>query len=171
MLAHTKQTSKVVDEADAADSRSNTVLSFEFGFSRVTSKDLDSFAPSRWFARDAARLSEGETIPKPHEDEVVVYREFFEAGLRFSPHSLVIGVLKRFNLKFHQLNPSSFVKLSIYVWGCKSQGVEPDLEGFIHLHQIHPQPHKVNVDGKTLLCQFGIYTFVFHHGVEFPIQA
>lgn len=44
-------------------------------------------------------------------------RNFFDAGLRFPPHRLVIGVLKRFNLKFHQLNPSIFVKLSIYVWG------------------------------------------------------
>jgi hypothetical protein len=24
----------------------------------------------------------------------------------------------------------------------------------------------VKVDGKTLLCQFGVYTFVYHHGVE-----
>ena len=49
-----------------------------------------------------------------------MYREFFMAGLRFPLHPLVIRVLKRFNLKFHQLNPLSFVKLGIYVWACKS---------------------------------------------------
>lgn len=80
-----------------------------------------------------------------------MFKKFFIAGLRFLVHPLVIGVLKRFNLKFHQLNPSSFVKLSIYVWGCKSQVVEPDLEGFVHLHRVHPQPWKMDVDGKTIL--------------------
>jgi hypothetical protein len=83
------------------------------------------------FGQDLARLSEGEVVPDPHDDEVVVYKEFFLAGLRFPLHPLVVGVLKRFNLQFHQLNPSSFMKLSIYVWGCKSHGVEPDLEGFV----------------------------------------
>ena len=68
-----------------------------------------------WFARDLARPSEGEVVPDPHDDEVVVYKEFFLDGLRFLLHPLVVGVLKRFNLKFHQLNPSSFVKLNIYV--------------------------------------------------------
>jgi hypothetical protein len=73
----------------------------------------------------------GEVVLDPHDDEVVVYKEFFLVGLRFPSHPLVVGVLKRFNLKFHRLNPSSFVKLSIYVWGYKSQGVELDLEGFV----------------------------------------
>lgn len=152
MMARTKQTAKVVDEADVADFGSDAGLSFDFGLSRITSRDLDSFAKYKWFARDAARPSEGETVPKPHDDEVVVFKEFFDARLRFPPHQLVIGALKRFNLMFHQLNPSSFVKLSVYVWGCKSQGVELDLEGSIRLHQVHPQPRKVTVGGKTPLC-------------------
>ena len=104
---------------------------------RVTSSDLDKFAKAGWFSHDLARP--GEVVPDPHDDEVVVYKEFL-AWLRFSSHPLIVGVLKRFNLKFHQLNPSSFVKLSIYVWGYKSQGVEPDLEGFVRLHGVHPQP-------------------------------
>ena len=111
----------MVEEAYVADSRSDAAVSFEFGLSRIMHSDLDSFARSGWFVRDATRPSEGETVPNPHDDEVVVYKEeFFDAGLRFPPHPLVIGVMKRFNLKFHQLNPSSFMKLSIYIWGCKS---------------------------------------------------
>ena len=120
------------------DSALDAAMSFEFGLSRVTSSDLAKFVKVGWFARDLVRPSEGEVVPNPHDNEVVVYKEFFVAGLRFSPHPLVVGVLKKFNLKFHQLNPSSFVKLSIYVWGCKSQGVEPDLKGFIRLHRVHP---------------------------------
>lgn len=119
-MAHVKKTAKLANGTDVADSASNAGVSFKFGLSRVTSSDLGDFAKWGWFLHDLARPSEGETIPDPHDDEVVVYKEFFVARLRFPPHPLVIGVLKHFNLKFHQLNPSSFVKLSIYVWGCKS---------------------------------------------------
>lgn len=113
-------------------------MSFEFGLSRVTSSDLDDFVKACWFDRDLARPLDGEAIPDPRDDEVVVYKEFFLSSLRFPAHPLVVGVLKRFNLNFHQLNPSSFVKLSIYVWGCKSQGAELDLECFVQLHRVHP---------------------------------
>ena len=63
------------------------------------------------------------------------------------------------------------MKLSIYVWGCKSQGVEADLKGLFHLHQVQPQPQKMDVDGQTVLGQFGVYTFVYRHGVEVLVQA
>jgi len=126
-----KKTTKPVDSLEVADSASDAVVSFEFGLSRVTSSDLDDFVKAGWFARDLATPSEGEVVPNPHDYEVVVYKKFFLAGLRIPSHPLIVGVMKRFNLKFHHLNPSSFVKLSIYVWGCKSQGVELDLEGFV----------------------------------------
>ena len=140
-MAQVKRTAKPVDSSKVADSASAAAVSFEFGLSRITLSDLDEFVKAGWFARDLARPSEGEVVPDPHDDEVVVYKEFL-AGLRFPSHSLVV--------KFHQLNPSSFVKLRIYVWGCKSQGVEPDLERFVRLHQVHPQPRMVTVDGKPM---------------------
>ena len=131
LMAHVKKTARPIDSSEVADSALDATVSFEFGLSRVTSSNLDEFAKAGWFGRDLVRPSEGEVVPDPHDDKVVVYKEFFLVGLSFPSHPLVVGVLKRFNLKFHQLNPSSFVKLSIYVWGCKSQGVEPDLEGFV----------------------------------------
>ena len=133
LMSRMKKNVKPVDSLDVADSASDAsdVVELYFCLSRVTLSNLDEFVKAGWFARDLARSFEGEVVPDPHDDEVIVYKEFFLAGLRFPSHPLVVGVLKRFNLKFHQLNPSSFVKLSIYVWGCKSQGVEPDLEGFV----------------------------------------
>ena len=63
------------------------------------------------------------------------------------------------------------MKLSIYVWGYRSQGVEPNLEGFVRLHRVHPQPQKGTVDGNLVHLQFGVYTFVYRHGAEVPVQA
>ena len=135
-----KKTVNPVDSSEAVESVLDTRVSFELILSRVTSTELDEFAKVGWFPCKLVRPSEQEVVPDPRGDKVIVFKEIFIAGLRFLAHPLVIGVLKRFNLKFHQLNHSSFVKLSIYVWGCKSQGVEPDLEGFIRLHWVPPQP-------------------------------
>ena len=99
LMAPVKKTMKPVDSLEVADSASDAAVSFEFGLSRVTSSDLDKFAKAGWFSRDLTRP--GEVVPDPHDDEVVVYKEFFLARLRFSPHPLVVGALKRFNLKFH----------------------------------------------------------------------
>ena len=101
LMARVKKTVKPVDSSKVADSVLDIAVSLEFGLSRVTSSDLDKFAMAGWFARDLARPSEGEVVPDPHDDEVVVYKEFFLASLRFPSHPLVVGVLKRFNIKFH----------------------------------------------------------------------
>lgn len=68
-----------------------------------------------WLPHADARFCGTEATPDPHDDEVVVFKEFFETRLRWPPHPLVIGSLRRFNLCFHQLTPSCFVKLSIYI--------------------------------------------------------
>jgi hypothetical protein len=74
LIACTKQIARLVD--DVADSRSGDGVTFDFGVSRITSSDLDEFAKVAWFDRDSARPLEGETVLDPHDDEVVVFKEF-----------------------------------------------------------------------------------------------
>lgn len=66
-----------------------------------------------WFARGDVRAPEGETMPKPWEDEVILFLGFFSAGLRFPVHPIVLEVLKRFEFKFHQLMPVCFTKVFV----------------------------------------------------------
>jgi hypothetical protein len=113
-MAHVRKTARPVDSFEPTDAVADEAVSFEFGPARATLEDLDEFAKCGWFSRDLARLLEGEVVLDRRDDEVVVYREFFIAGLRFPMHPLVVGVLKRFNLKFDQLNPLSFMKLCIF---------------------------------------------------------
>lgn len=170
-MACTKSTARL-GEGGGSGAGGDETVSFEFGLSRVTASDLDTFAKNAWLERGSARPSKGKVVPLPEDDEVVVFKEFFLAGFRFPAHPLVLGVLKRFKLRFHQLNPSCFTKLSVYVWACHSQGVEPDLEGFIRTHCVHTQPRKVGeVDGKSVFGQFGVYTFCYRTGTEVPVQA
>ena len=41
----------------------------------------------------------------------------------------------------------------------------------MRLHRVHPQPQKVTVDGKPMHLQFGVYTFIYRHSAEVPVQA
>jgi hypothetical protein len=55
-------------------------------------------------------------LSKPREDEVVVFRSFLKAGLRFPLHKTVVAVLKRFNIYLHRLTPNAIVRLGIFIW-------------------------------------------------------
>jgi hypothetical protein len=83
------------------------------------------------------RFGGEETIPKPENDEVVVYRSFFKAGLRFPLHEMIRDVLKDFEIYLHQLTPNAIVRLSVFIWALRSQGVEPLDKAFCRVHELH----------------------------------
>ena len=67
--------------------------------------------------------------------------------------------------------PACFMKLSIFVWACKSQGVEVDLDAFLRLHEIHYQSRKVPIGEGTASCQFACYTLYYKTRAVIPVQA
>jgi hypothetical protein len=66
---------------------------------------------------------------------------FLKAGLRFPLHKMVVAVLKRFDIYLHQLTPNVIVRLGIFIWAVRSQGIEFDAEAFCeafsHIHELH----------------------------------
>jgi hypothetical protein len=54
----------------------------------------------------------GSTVPLPKADEVVVFKSFMKAGLRFPLHKMLVEVLKTFEIYLHQLTPKLLSK-----WG------------------------------------------------------
>jgi hypothetical protein len=58
----------------------------------------------------------GRITPKPENDEVVVFRSFFKAGLRFPLHEMIGDVLEDFKIYLHQLTPNAIVRLSVFIW-------------------------------------------------------
>ena len=42
-----------------------------------------------------------ETIPEPKDDEVVVFKSFFKAGLRFPLHEIIGEVLNNYEIYLH----------------------------------------------------------------------
>ena len=99
-MALVRKTTRPFETSGATDAMVDEAVSFEFGPNKVMLEDLDFFAQCGWFPHDLARLlEEEEVVLKPHDDVVVVYREFFLAGLRFPVHPLVVGV-------FEEVQPS-----------------------------------------------------------------
>jgi hypothetical protein len=50
---------------------------------------------------DWVQLGGDDLVPKPKEDEVVVFRSFLKVRLRFPLHKMVVAILKRFNIYLH----------------------------------------------------------------------
>jgi hypothetical protein len=69
---------------------------------------------------DLVRFAGDEYIPKPKDDEVVVFKSFFRAELRFPLYEMIAEVLKRFEIYLHQLTPNAIVRLSVYIWALQS---------------------------------------------------
>ena len=87
----------------------------------------------------------GVTEAKPEHDEVVVFRDFFVAGLWFPLDPVVIEIFKLFDVYTHQMTPTSFVRLNLYMWLTKTCKLKPTATGFARLFRCHFQPKTVFV--------------------------
>ena len=83
------------------------------------------------------RLAGDEVILEPRDDEVVVFKSFFRARLRFSLYEMIGEVLKKFEIYLHQLAPNAIVRLSVYIWVLRGQGRSANAEGFCQVHELH----------------------------------
>jgi hypothetical protein len=54
--------------------------------------------------------------PAHEEDEVVVYRSFMKAGLRFPLSKFLAKVLKAFKIFLHQITPEAIIRMGVLIW-------------------------------------------------------
>jgi hypothetical protein len=91
----------------------------EFGKSTVKADDLVVMKKLGYFGEndyELVRFAREEIIPEPREDEVVVFKSFFRAGLRFPLYEMIGEVLKKFEIYLHQLTSNAIVRLIVYIW-------------------------------------------------------
>jgi hypothetical protein len=74
-----------------------------FGKSTIKQSHLDNLR-GRYF-RDMfiVRAGGDNNVPSPEENEVVIYRSFFKAGLRFPLSRFLVEVLKIYQIYLHQI--------------------------------------------------------------------
>ena len=61
------------------------------------------------------RADADRAVPTPEENEVVIYRSFFKAGLRFPLSRFVVEVLKTYQIFLHQITPEAIIRMGIFV--------------------------------------------------------
>jgi hypothetical protein len=114
------------------------------------------------------RFAGEETTPKPKDDEVVVFKRFFRAGLWFPLHEMIGEVLDNYEIYLHQLTPNDIVKLSIFIWALRSQGMDPNAEALCRVHELHYQT-KAREDG--LHENFDCYNFTYRKDMKAPVLS
>jgi hypothetical protein len=91
----------------------------EFGKSTVTAEDMVMMKKLGYFGEAESKLvrfAGEEVVPEPKEDEVVVFKSFFRAWLRFPLYDMIGEVLKNFDIYLLQLTPNAIVRLIVYIW-------------------------------------------------------
>jgi hypothetical protein len=158
-------------DADEEEIDYNTIMPskpshLDFGKSTVSEADMPMMLKLGYFGEAEKKLIHfggEETTPKPENDEVVVLKSFFKAGLRFPLHEMIGDVLEDFEIYLHQLTRNAIVRLSVFIWALRSQGVDPLAEAFCWVHELHYQT-KAREDG--LHENFGCYNFAYRKDMK-----
>jgi hypothetical protein len=143
----------------------------DFGKSTVSEADMPMMIKLGYFGeaeKKLIRFAGEETTPTPENDEVVVFRSFFRAGLRFPLNEIIREVLENYEIYLHQLTPNAIVRLSIFIWALRSQGIDPNAESFCQVHGLHYQT-KARED--RLHENFGCYNFAYCKDMKAPVVS
>jgi hypothetical protein len=141
-----------------------------FGKSSIKENHLVNMRGRYFRDLSVVRADEGEkTCPTPKENEVVIFRSFLKAGLRFPLSSFVVEVLKIFEIYLHQLTPEAIIRMNIFVWAVRSQGLEPNAKSFCNVHELL---YETKPWGKEQYHNnFGCYSFGARSGSSCPVPT
>jgi hypothetical protein len=90
-----------------------------------------------------------------------------KVGLWFPLHKMLVEVLKKFEIFLHQLTLDALIKVGIFIWAIRSQGLEPDVDCFCNIHELS---YKTKAIGKEQCHNnFGCYTFVYWSDARHPV--
>jgi hypothetical protein len=141
-----------------------------FGKSSIKENHLVNMRGRYFRDLSVVRADEGEkTCPTPEENEVVIFRSFLKAGLRFPLSSFVVEILKIFEIYLHQLTPEAIIRMNIFVWAVRSQGLEPNAKSFCNIHELL---YETKPWGKEQYHNnFGCYSFGARSGSSCPVPT
>ena len=108
-------------------------------------------------------------VPAPEENEVVIYRSFFKAGLRFHLSKFVVEVLKIYQIFLHQITLEAIMRMGIFVWAVRSQGLEPSVKCFCSMHELL---YEMKATGKEQYHDnFGCYGFIARPNASYLVST
>jgi hypothetical protein len=129
-----------------------------FGKSTIKQSHLENMRGRYFWDMSIVRAGGDNNVPAPEENEVVIYRSFFKAGLWFPLSRFVVEVLKIYQIFLHQITPEAILRMGIFVWAVRSQGLEPSAKCFCSMHELL---YETKAMGKEQYHNnFGCYGFI-----------
>jgi hypothetical protein len=105
----------------------------------------------------------------PEVDKVVVYMSFMKAGLWFPMSKFLVEVLKTFEIFLHQITLEAIIRMWIFIWAVRSQGLEPSAKCFCNMHELS---YETKATGKEQYNNnFGCYGFMPRSDVSYPVPT
>jgi hypothetical protein len=140
-------------------------------FGRSTIKQSHIYTMRGRYFRDMSivRVGGDSTAPAPEENEVVVYRSFLKAGLRFPLSRFVVEVLKIFQIFLHQLTPEAIIRMGLFVWAIRSQGLEPSAKCFCSMHELLYETKATSKEQYH--NNFSCYGFIARSNASYPVPT
>jgi hypothetical protein len=140
-----------------------------FGRSSIKQSQVDAMKGRYFCDISIVRVGGDSAAPMPEVDEVVVYRSFMKAGLRFPLSKLLVEVLKTFEIFLHQITPEAIIRMGIFIWAARSQGLESSAKCFCNMHELS---YETKATGKEQYYNnFGCYGFVPRSDMSYPVPT
>jgi hypothetical protein len=140
-----------------------------FGKSTIKQSHVDAMRGRYFRDMTIVRVGGDSAAPTPEVNEVVIYRSFLKAGLRFSLSRFLVEVLKTFQIFLHQLTPEAIIRMGLFIWAVRSQGLEPSARCFCSMHELL---YETKATGKEQYHNnFGCYGFIARSNASHPVPT
>jgi hypothetical protein len=140
-----------------------------FGKSSIKQSQIDAMKGRYFRDMSIVRVGGDSTASAPKENEVVVYRSFMKADIRFPLRKFLVEVLKIFQIFLDQLTPDAIIRMSLFVWAVRSQGMEPSAKCFCNMHELL---YETKATGKEQYHNnFGCYGFIARSNASYPVPT
>jgi hypothetical protein len=170
--------SKDTDDSDSYDVESGDEDSEDrpwrpshtiFGKSTIKQSHIDAMRGRYFHDMSIVRVGGDNTAPAPEENKVMIYRSFLKAGLWFPLSKFVVEVLKIYQIFLHQITPESIIRMGIFVWVVRSQGLDPSAKCFCSMHELL---YETKATGKEQYHNnFGCYGFIARPNASHPVPT
>jgi hypothetical protein len=140
-----------------------------FGKSTIKQSHVDAMR-GRYFHDMTIVMVGGDSAdPTPEVNEVVIYRSFLKAGLRFPLSRFLVEVLKTFQIFLHQLTPEAIIRMGLFIWAVRSQGLKPSARCFCSMHELLYETKAT--DKEQYHNNFGCYRFIARSNASHPVPT
>ena len=101
---------------------------------------------------------------------ITVFLRFFDGGLRLPCIPFVGEVLEYYKVEIQQLTVNAIMRLTIFNWAFRMEGVVPDAASFVATHRAWARKQDRAL-GKDHVSMYGTINFIPRVETEVPTKA